>query len=172
MSSVGAHRQAGTRSHIFPPEPRRASHDYNRDQGRHGEPRHAVWTGGLATPIGVRAARGCQKGDPMKKSLSVLAAVLLLATVGAPAFAQQAPKGTEGPDIRKQEPKGTEGPDIRKQAKEKTASHETQKPRGTKVPDIRKGAKKKPASAQKPKGIEGPDVRKVEPKGTEGPDVR
>ena len=40
----------------------------------------------------------------------------------APAFAQQstqAPKGTEGPDVRKQEPKGTEGPDVRKQEQKK-----------------------------------------------------
>lgn len=118
------------------------------------------WLGGLQNPISVGAARGCQKRDSMKKVMSAIAAVLLLATVVAPAFAQQAPKGTEGPDIRKQEPKGTEGPDIRKQARKKTAAAETQKPRGTKVPDIRKGAKKKPASSQTPKGTEGPDVRK------------
>ena len=56
----------------------------------------------------------------MKKLVSVLAMLLLLVAVTAPAFAQQqAPKGTEGPDIRKQEPKGTEGPDIRKDSKKK-----------------------------------------------------
>lgn len=55
----------------------------------------------------------------MKKLVSVLAMLLLLVAVTAPAFAQQAPKGTEGPDIRKQEPKGTEGPDVRKESKKK-----------------------------------------------------
>ncbi len=84
----------------------------------------------------------------MKKFVAVLAAVLLSVAVIAPVYAQQtqAPKGTEGPDIRKQEPKGTEGPDVRK--------------------------KKKTASAVAPKGTEGPDIRKQEPKGTEGPDAR
>ena len=56
----------------------------------------------------------------MKKLVSVLAMLLLLVAVTAPAFAQQqTPKGTEGPDIRKQEPKGTEGPDVRKESKKK-----------------------------------------------------
>ena len=51
----------------------------------------------------------------MKKFVALFAAVLLVAVVTAPAFTQQqAPKGTEGPDIKKQEPKGTEGPDVRK----------------------------------------------------------
>jgi len=91
----------------------------------------------------------------MKKFVTVLAAVVFVAALVGPVFAQaqqaqsQAPavKGTEGPDVRKQEPKGTEGPDVRK-------------------------AKKKTASSVKPKGTEGPDVKKVEPKGTEGPDVK
>jgi hypothetical protein len=53
----------------------------------------------------------------MKRFVSVLAAVLLFVAMSAPAFAQkQAPKGTEGPDIRKVEPKGAEGPDIRKKS--------------------------------------------------------
>ena len=86
----------------------------------------------------------------MQKFIALLAVVMLTIAVSAPAFAQtQAPKGTEGPDVRKQEPKGTEGPDVRK-AKKKTAS----------------------SAAPKAKGTEGPDVRKVEPKGTEGPDVK
>lgn len=55
----------------------------------------------------------------MKKFVAVFAAVLLVAAVTAPAFAQRTPKGTEGPDIRKQEPKGTEGPDVRKDTKKK-----------------------------------------------------
>lgn len=56
----------------------------------------------------------------MKKFVSIFAAVLLALAVIAPAYAQQqAPKGTEGPDIRKQEPKGTEGPDVRKKKEEK-----------------------------------------------------
>ena len=58
----------------------------------------------------------------MKKFAAVFAAGLLLFAVTAPAFAQQstqAPKGTEGPDVRKQEPKGTEGPDVRKQEQKK-----------------------------------------------------
>ena len=49
----------------------------------------------------------------MKKFIGVLAAVLLVVVVSAPAFASQPPKGTEGPDIRLIPPKGTEGPDIR-----------------------------------------------------------
>jgi hypothetical protein len=87
---------------------------------------------------------------PMKKFVAVLAAVLLVAVVTAPAFAQQqAPKGIEGPDVRKQEPKGTEGPDVRKKAKKKTASSVA--PKGTEGPDVKK---------QAPKGVEGPDVSK------------
>jgi hypothetical protein len=43
----------------------------------------------------------------------MIALVVLLGLVQANAQ-QQAPKGTEGPDIRKVEPKGTEGPDVRK----------------------------------------------------------
>jgi hypothetical protein len=83
----------------------------------------------------------------MKKLVSVLAAVLLMVVISAPAFAQtQAPKGTEGPDIRKVEPKGTEGPDIRKKAPKKPTK-----------------SKKVPADATK---------AKVDPKGTEGPDIR
>ena len=71
----------------------------------------------------------------MKKFVAVLAAALLLVAVVGPTFAQQqAPKGTEGPDVSKQVPKGTEGPDVRK--------------------------KKKTASAVAPKGTEGPDVSK------------
>ncbi|MEK6716305.1 MAG: hypothetical protein AABZ16_02290, partial [candidate division NC10 bacterium] len=74
----------------------------------------------------------------MKKFVSIFAAVLLALAVIAPAYAQQqAPKGTEGPDIRKQEPKGTEGPDVRKKAKKKTASAEAQKPKGTEGTDVR-----------------------------------
>jgi hypothetical protein len=78
----------------------------------------------------------------MKKFVAVLAAVLLSVAVIAPVYAQQAqaPKGTEGPDIRKQEPKGTEGPDVRKKAKKKTAS--AQAPKGTEGPDVRKEQKK------------------------------
>ena len=57
----------------------------------------------------------------MKKFVALFAAVLLVAAVTAPAFAQQqAPKGTEGPDVRKQEPKGTEGPDVRKAPEKKS----------------------------------------------------
>ena len=98
-------------------------------------------------------------GQTMKKVVSVLAAVLLALAVTAPAFAQQqAPKGTEGPDVRKQEPKGTEGPDVRKKAtkatKKKTAKSGVEKPR------------------LQPKDTEGPGTRKQESKGTEGPDVR
>lgn len=64
----------------------------------------------------------------MKKVVSVLAAVVLMMAISAPAFAQKVPpKGTEGPDIRKVEPKGTEGPDIRKV-----------EPKGTEGPDVRK----------------------------------
>ncbi|HSB71967.1 MAG TPA: hypothetical protein VLT62_21775 [Candidatus Methylomirabilis sp.] len=56
----------------------------------------------------------------MKKMVSLLSAALLSFVLVAPAFAQtQAPKGTEGPDVRKQEPKGTEGPDVRKQEQKK-----------------------------------------------------
>ena len=57
----------------------------------------------------------------MKKLVALFAIVMLTIAVSAPAFAQQtqAPKGTEGPDIKKQEPKGTEGPDIRKGAEKK-----------------------------------------------------
>ena len=56
----------------------------------------------------------------MKKLVSVLAALLLVLVVVAPAFAaldppKVPPKGTEGPDIRTVEPKGIEGPDIRMQ---------------------------------------------------------
>ncbi len=37
----------------------------------------------------------------MKKLVALFAAVLLVAVVSAPAFAQQpTPKGTEGPDVR------------------------------------------------------------------------
>ena len=76
----------------------------------------------------------------MKKFVALFAAVLLVAVVTAPAFAQQqAPKGTEGPDIKKQEPKGTEGPDVRK--KKKTASSVA--PKGTEGPDVRKQEQKK-----------------------------
>jgi hypothetical protein len=84
----------------------------------------------------------------MKKFIVLFAVVLLAVASATPALAQQtqAPKGTEGPDIRRQEPKGTEGPDIRR--------------------------KKETASAVAPKGTEGPGIRKQEPKGTEGPDVR
>jgi hypothetical protein len=54
----------------------------------------------------------------MKKFVALFAAVLLVAVVSAPAFAQQqAPKGTEGPEVRKQESKGTENPDVRKDQK-------------------------------------------------------
>ena len=54
----------------------------------------------------------------MKKIVSLFSAALLSFVLVAPAFAQQqAPKGTEGPDVRKQEPKGTEGPDVRKEQK-------------------------------------------------------
>jgi hypothetical protein len=57
----------------------------------------------------------------MKKFAAVSAAVLLSAAVVDPTFAQtQAPKGSEGPDVRKVEPKGTEGPDVRKQEQKKT----------------------------------------------------
>jgi hypothetical protein len=84
----------------------------------------------------------------MKKFIVLLAMVLLTVASATPALAQQtqAPKGTEGPDIRRQEPKGTEGPDIRR--------------------------KKETASAVAPKGTEGPDIRRQAVKGTEGPDVR
>ncbi|MFB3819326.1 MAG: hypothetical protein ACE147_16820, partial [Candidatus Methylomirabilales bacterium] len=78
----------------------------------------------------------------MKKLIAYLAVVLMVMASVAPAFAQQAAKGTEGPDIRKQEAKGTEGPDIRKQ-----------EPKGTEGPDVRKAKKKTAAAAvQKPKG--------------------
>ena len=54
----------------------------------------------------------------MKKVVSMIAVLLLALVVIAPGYAQQqAPNGTEGPDIRKVEPKGTEGPDIRKSDK-------------------------------------------------------
>jgi hypothetical protein len=54
----------------------------------------------------------------MKKFVALFAAVLLVAVVTAPAFAQQQPpKGTEGPEVRKQESKGTENPDVRKDQK-------------------------------------------------------
>ena len=64
----------------------------------------------------------------MKKVVTVLAAVVFLAALVGPVFAQaqapagQAPavKGTEGPDVRKQEPKGTEGPDVRKAPEKKS----------------------------------------------------
>ena len=57
----------------------------------------------------------------MKKFIALLAVVMLTIAVSAPAFAQtQAPKGTEGPDVRKQEPKGTEGPDVRKAPEKKS----------------------------------------------------
>ena len=89
----------------------------------------------------------------MKKVVSLVAVLLFVLAVVAPGYAQQqAPKGTEGPDIRKVEPNGTEGPDVRK--KKKTASAAAPKPK------------------VEPKGTEGPGIRKVEPKGTEGPDVR
>ena len=100
----------------------------------------------------------------MKKFVAVVAAVLFVGALVAPVIAQaqaasQAPKGTEGPDVRKAkkktaaspapkvEPKGTEGPGIRKQ-----------EPKGTEGPDVRKS---KTAGSQAPKGTEGPDVRKV-----------
>ncbi len=51
----------------------------------------------------------------MKKVVGLVAVLLLMLAVIAPAYAQQqAPKGTEGPGTRKVEPKGTEGPDVRK----------------------------------------------------------
>lgn len=57
----------------------------------------------------------------MKTFAAVFAAALLSAAVIGPTFAQtQAPKGTEGPDVRKVEPKGTEGPDVRKQEQKQT----------------------------------------------------
>jgi hypothetical protein len=67
----------------------------------------------------------------MKKGVSVLASILLVVAVVAPAFAAtERPavplKGTQGPDIRKVEPKGTEGPDIRKV-----------EPKGKEGPDIK-----------------------------------
>ncbi len=68
----------------------------------------------------------------MKKLVSILAAVLLVVVVGAPAFANQPPKGTEGPDIRLIPPKGTEGPDTRL-----TNVASVVKPKGTEGPDIR-----------------------------------
>ena len=56
----------------------------------------------------------------MKKFIALLAVLMLTIAVSAPAFAQaQAPKGTEGPDVRKQEPKGTEGPDVKKGTEKK-----------------------------------------------------
>ena len=56
----------------------------------------------------------------MKKVVTVLAAVVFLAALVGPVFAQApAVKGTEGPDVRKQEPKGTEGPDVRKAPEKK-----------------------------------------------------
>jgi len=94
----------------------------------------------------------------MKKVIAMLAIVMLAIAVSAPAFAQQAqaPKGTEGPDIKKQKSKGTEGPDVRK------GGNKTQ-PEG---PDIRK-SKKAPTASVKEKGTEGSDTRqKQEPKAT------
>ncbi len=90
----------------------------------------------------------------MKRIVSGLALVLVTTLILTPVYGQQqAPKGTEGPDVRKVEPKGTEGPDVRK-SKKKTASSTAPRPK------------------VEPKGTEGPGIRKVEPKGTEGPDVR
>ena len=79
----------------------------------------------------------------MKKIVSLFSAALLSFVLMGPAFAQT------------QAPKGTEGPDVRKKAKKKTASAEGQKPKGTEGPDVRK---------QEPKGTEGPDVRKEQKK--------
>jgi hypothetical protein len=92
----------------------------------------------------------------VKRIVSGLAIVLVTTLMLTPVYGQQqAPKGTEGPDVRKVEPKGTEGPDVRKtKPKKKTASSTAPRPK------------------VEPKGTEGPGIRKVEPKGTEGPDVR
>jgi len=83
----------------------------------------------------------------MKSILSLLTAVLVASVVVSPAFGQQAPKGTEGPDVRKQEPKGTEGPDIRKgpskRAGSRASSDTAPPPRGTEGPEARKGEQKK-----------------------------
>jgi hypothetical protein len=77
----------------------------------------------------------------MKRFVALFAAVLLVAAVTAPAFAQQqTPKGTEGPDVRKEDPKGTDGPDVRKKPKKKTAPSTA--PKGTEGPDVSKETKK------------------------------
>jgi cytoskeletal protein RodZ len=73
----------------------------------------------------------------MKMLVVLFAAVLLIASVTAPAFAQQqqTPKATEGPDTGKQEPKGTADSDVRKK-KKKTSSSVT--PKATESPDVGK----------------------------------
>ena len=106
----------------------------------------------------------------MKKVIAMLAGTMLTIAASAPAFAQQAqaPKGTEGPDIKKQEAKGTEGPDVRKSKKQNAVS---QASKGTEGPDVRRGENKTQP--------EGPDIRKSKKspkastiqKGTEGPDT-
>lgn len=54
----------------------------------------------------------------MNRLMNVLAVLLLTVLVTIPAHAQQqAPKGTEVPDVRKQEGKGTEGSDVPKEQK-------------------------------------------------------
>ena len=57
----------------------------------------------------------------MKKLVSVLAAVLMVVVVSAPAFAWQPTKGITPPIVRKSEPKGTERSEIRQQANVQTA---------------------------------------------------
>ena len=61
---------------------------------------------------------GSEEVKKMKKFLAVAVAVLFLAAVSGPVFAQAqapvAPKSTEGPDVKKVEPKSTEGPDVKK----------------------------------------------------------
>ena len=82
--------------------------------------------------------------EPMKKFVALLAVVMLTVAAAAPSFAQQA-----------QAPKGTEGPDIRKsKSKKKTSAATT--PNRPEGPDVR--------AKVPPKGQEGPGIRKSEEK--------
>ena len=113
----------------------------------------------------------------MKKFVALFAAVLLVAVVTAPAFAQQqAPKGTRS--CRMSASKSRRAPKVRMFARRRPPQRKRRRrpprlsPPRTRGPDVRKKPKKKTASSVAPKGTEGPDVRNQAPKGTEGPDVR
>jgi hypothetical protein len=77
----------------------------------------------------------------VKKFVAVFSAGLLVVAVVAPTFAQQqAPRTTEGPEVKPQPSKGPEAPDVRKKRKKAPPAVA---PRTTEGPEVSKGAQKK-----------------------------